>query len=567
MGTAYYPGGQPSYRGEFAAGLFQGQGTAYNRQGGKVYTGSFSQGLYDGPGRLYLSRGQWIEASFTEGAPEGTVQWIKNGALYYEGAWSGGAEGFGRIYSRAGKILYEGQFTGGTVDGPWLLDLSLDEFRAALGQGALRQEVDPSGGFTITSPALGLSARCRFRQDDAAAVDMVTLFRPEQDGADWVELLPKHLTGSGIRSGETAFAGIQGVPVSGGVYPARQAVREEGYRQLLLLNAEQAPILYQWAKTGAGDVPALPEEAEEDPGGSRMDALLAALDMMEGAGAAAADSGAAASPYFGSGEPSGALAACAGGPAGAALVDAMLLYWEYAERRTAAEANLARARQLLEETGALGGNTAPMEAECAALEGVIEACAGGMSKAALTAQEAAGVDLAQYNAADAAVMFDPAQMDVEDLALMTAAYIQSTGGAVDAGGLALELKTALVDLTTAYNSVQRALQGYEDAGTAAREAAMAYSMETGSKQAWFAALSAKEDARAALVGAIAGFSRQANNLNGKSGGWVSRNCGWYVQEFTALFQRDVEDQARPPKPLEDRLEEILQGVQGTEEGT
>jgi len=575
-GTAYYPNGQPSYRGEFADGVFEGQGTAYGRQGSRVYEGGFSQGKYDGQGSLYLSRNQWIEATFAEGEPAGTVQWMKKGVLYYEGEWSdGSAEGFGRIYSQSGKVLYEGQMTGGTINEQWLLELSLDEFRAALGEGKLQQEAD-SGGFTITSLSLGLSAQCRFRREEAeAAVNAVSLFQPQSEGAGWVELLPSQLPGGGIQSGELDFEAIQGVPLPGGAYRSQQTVSADGnYRWLLLLDRSGTPMLYQCVRSGGEESPALPgnpdedsPEPSEDPGESRMDDLLASLNMM-GDTSAAADSGAASNPYFGSGEVSDALAACKDGEAGTRLMDAMLLYWENAERRTAAEANLARTRQLLEETAALGGDTAALKEKCTALERVLEDCAGAMGKAALTAQDAAGVDLTQFNAADAAVMFDPVQMDVENLALMTAAYVQGKGGTVDSGALALELKTALVDLTTAYNDVQQALQSYEDAGTASKDAAMAYAMETGSKEAWFDALSSKEDARAALVAAISGFSRQANDLNGESGGWISRNSGWYSEEFTALFQKDMadaENETETSKPLEDRLEEILQGMKDKEE--
>ena len=570
-GTSYYPNGQIAYRGQFADGVSEGQGTAYSRQGSRVYEGGFSQGVYSGQGRLYLSRSQRLDAAFAEGAPEGTVQWLKNGVLYYEGEWSGvQAEGFGRIYSQSGKVLYEGRVTGGTLDLPWLTELGLEDFRAALGEGKLQQEADSAaGGFTITSAALGLTARCRFQQEGAeAGVESVSLFQPQGEGKDWVELLPSRLTGSGIQRGEMAYAAAQGVPLWGGDYDGQTADSEDGaYRMLLLFDPAGAPVLYQCSRMGE-ETPLIPEEentgmTEEEAGESRMDALLASLNMMGDAGAASADGGAAPSPFFGGGDVSGALAACADGKAGTELMDALLLYWENAERRSAAEANLERTRQLLEETRALGGETAGLEAEAAALESAIEDCTGEMGKASLTAQEAAGADPAAFDVADAAVMFDPSQLDVEDLALMTAAYVQGRGETVDTSAMALHLKTALVDLTTAYKGVQTALQGYEDAGTASRQAATAYAMETGSKTAWFSALSAKEDARAALVSAIAGFSRQANSLNGDSGGWIARNCGWFAGEFTQLFQQDSQDETREeetPKPLEDRLEEIIQGT-------
>ena len=149
------------------------------------------------------------------------------------------------------------------------------------------------------------------------------------------------------------------------------------------------------------------------------------------------------------------------------------------------------------------------------------------------------------------------------------AYVQGKGETVDSSALALHLKTSMVDLTSAYKGVQAALQSYEDAGAASRQAATAYAMETGSKTEWFSALSAKEDARAALVSAIAGFSRQANSLNEDSGGWVSRSCGWFADEFTQLFQQESEDDKKTeetPKPLEDHPEEGSTEEPGTEEG-
>ena len=588
-GTSYYPNGQVSYRGQFADGVSEGQGTAYSRQGSRVYEGGFSQGLYSGQGSLYLSRSQRIDAAFAEGVPEGAVKWLKNGVLYYEGEWSGvHAEGFGRIYSQSGKVLYEGRVTNGTLDLPWLTELGLEDFRAALGEGKLQQEADPNGGFTITSAALGLSARCRFQQEgEEAGIEAVSLFQPQGEGKDWVEMLPGRLTGSGLWRGEVEYTAAQGVPLWGGAYDGQAVDSEDGaYRLLLLFDPAGAPVLYQCSRTGE-ETPLVPEDenettemTEEEAGESRMDALLASLNMMGDAGPASADGGAAPSPFFGGGDVGGALAACADGKAGTELMDAMLLYWENAERRSAAEANLERARQLLEETKALGGVSPALEGEIAALESTIEDCVGEMGKASLTAQEAAGADPAAYDVAAAAVMFDPAQLNVEDLALTAAAYVQGKGETVDSSALALHLKTSMVDLTSAYKGVQAALQSYEDAGAASRQAATAYAMETGSKTAWFSALSAKEDARAALVSAIAGFSRQANSLNEDSGGWVSRSCGWFADEFTQLFQQESEDDKKTeetPKPLEDRLEEIIQGAltdpeegsteePGTEEG-
>lgn len=562
-GISYYPDGQASYRGEFAGGLAEGQGTAYDSQGRRIYEGGFSQGLYQGQGSLYLVGGQRIDGTFAAGAPEGAVRWLKNGVLYYEGEWGdAGAEGFGRVYSQSGKVLYEGRLSGGAVDGPWLLELGLEELRAALGETKLQQNVDPSGGFTITSPALGLTAHCRSQQEGTeAGVNAVSVFPPQGEGKDWVELLPGRLAGPELQRERVAFTALQGVPLESGTYNAQITGGETGdCQQILLLSPDGGALLYQCRRITEEEDP--PEEGDQEPTAEeaaelRMEGLLAALGEMGDAGAAL-DSGAAPSPFFGSGDLGGVLSACESGQMGTELMDAMLLYWENAERRTAAEANLARAQQLLEETEALGGSSDGLEEQAAALESAIERCTGEMGKAVLAAQ-AAGADPAQCDVTGAAVLFDPAQLDVEDLALTAAAFAQSKGETVDAAALALELKTALVDLAASYRGVLDAARQYEDAGAAARQAAGDYAMELGGKAEWFAALSAKEDARAALTSAIAGFSRQANALNGVSGGWIARSCDWYASEFTALFQMDAAPSTKEEEtPPEDRLEEILQ---------
>ncbi len=566
-GTSYYAGGGIAYRGEFANGVFEGQGTSFSRQGTRMYEGGFSGGLYNGQGSLYLSRRERITAVFSEGEPEGAVRWLKNGILYYEGEWgSTCAEGFGKIYTQTGNVLYEGRVTGGTLDGPWLLDLGLDEFRSAMGEGKLTEETNPGGGFTITSTALGLTAQCRFRQDGTdASVQTVGVFQAQGDGKDWVELLPERLTGSGVWTGEVEMPAVQGIPLPAGTYQAQEK-EEESYWQLLLFNESGSPVLYQCGRreeelpeiSGPVGFPA------DEAGDSRTSALLASLDLMEDTGAAAANGGTESNPYLGSTDPGSALAACQDGEAGAQLMNALLLYWENAERRTAAENNLARTQQLLDDAAALGGSTDTLEAACMALADTIETCAHEMSKAAMAAQTAANADPAAYDAAAAAVMFDPAQLNTENLALTTAAYVQGKGGTVDPASMALDLKTALVDLSTSYQAVQAAIRNYEDAGNASQQAATAYAMETGSKTGWFTALSAKEDSRAALVAAISSFSRQANELNRQSGGWVSRSCGWYASEFTELFQLESQEQPVEQKPLEERLEEILQGIKDEE---
>ena len=78
------------YEGEFAHGLYEGQGKL--RDGDKLYDGSFVAGLFEGVGKLY-----------------------KNGSLMYEGEFAAGKyNGIGTEYnSETGYKMFEGRFLAG----------------------------------------------------------------------------------------------------------------------------------------------------------------------------------------------------------------------------------------------------------------------------------------------------------------------------------------------------------------------------------------------------------------------------------------------------------------------
>lgn len=547
QGVSYYKNGRAAYRGGFADGLYEGEGTAYDEEGSRVYQGGFSQGTYSGEGSLYITPGQRLDAAFVQGEPEGAVRWYKESLLYYEGEWSEGqAQGLGTIYNRTGKALYLGRLAGGTLDMDWLLELGLDDLRTALGEGAVQEADNPEGGFTITGTELGLTALCSYRQEgEEGAVHALYLFQPE---GDWVQLLPGRGS-AGLTSwpaeteqwsGQLDLAPVQGVPLAAGMYEAR-TFSLEGERTDLLFGPDGNVVLYRRIKAGPP-----PEGIDltggESEGGGRMDSLLASLNLIEGSAIA----GGSPNPYYGGADPAEALAACTGGQAGADLTEAMLLYWENAQRWAAAEENLRRAQSLLDEAqNGLARGTGSEDAvetlksACTALQGELQTYAGEMEKAALTADAAAGADPSEYDLDQLPVMFDPGELELSQVVLVAAAYAQATQEETDLQALELELKTALVDLASAYEAVQTCLEQYEAGEAAVQKAAGAYAVGTGSKAEWFTALNAQNDVQGGLISALSAFGRQAVRFNGRTGGWLSREVNWYAEEWSALFALDV----------------------------
>ena len=98
---------------------------------------AFRRGLYSGEGSLYPAENERIDATFAEGEPDGAIQWYKSDKLYYDGEADGiTPSGFGTLYTQSGKTAYVGQMANGTVDGTWLVTLTADEFREALGESS-----------------------------------------------------------------------------------------------------------------------------------------------------------------------------------------------------------------------------------------------------------------------------------------------------------------------------------------------------------------------------------------------------------------------------------------------
>lgn len=548
-GTAYYASGKTQYKGTFANGLYEGTGTAYSEQGDKVYEGGFLAGKYSGQGSLYPENGQRVDANFVDGQPDGAIAWYKSNKLYYDGQAQGlMPSGTGILYTQDGKTAYVGQMANGTVDGNWLLTLTAAELREALGESKT-QEYPQETGFVIAAPALGLSAACSYQTADSeAAVYAVYLSAPGEErfallpGQDEVNLEGWEKTGEGQR----VFAAVPGVSIAAGTYQSTTYQLENGQAEVLY-TGDQA-VLLSWQEAIQTAAPGDDAQADAEAQAAaeeqaRVEAFLDAIDGIAGAGAAQQVS---TNPYYGQTAVTEALAGCETAGQAEQAVNAMLDYWEQAERRLAAEHSLTRTQELLDEAqtalaSGLGSEetVSELQGQVETLKGNIQTCTAEMSKATMTAESAGVSNVAQYALPELAAVINPVGWDVSELGLVAVAYAQATAAdssTVDTAAVTLSVKTSLVDLTTAYSAVQEAKTACEAAAQTASAQAGAFSMGTAAKADWYTALSAQADSQAALYASAAAYTRQLNALNALTGGWVSRTQGWMTDALAPLYQ-------------------------------
>ena len=555
-GTAYYTSGQTAYRGQFAEGLYEGTGTAYNEEGRLLYEGSFARGMYNGSGRLYLTdETEWIDAEFQDGQPAGVVQWYKSGRLYYEGEWADSRpQGYGALYSKDGAMLYQGQFSRGTLDGAWLLELSVDELREALGDKS-QTTVRDDGGFLVESSELGLSALCSFQtEEEDAQIQSLYLAAPAASkSSGWVLLLPgtgsaglpEWPAGANQRRGTVDAVPLSGLQLDAGSYQAL-IVTAEDCQAACLYDVNDQAVLLTWQKPGAG-VSALDLSAMGGAGTAgteEMEAFLASLDL----GSASAAGVTSENPYYGLKDPAEGLVLCTTLDQASTVLDAMLTYWEQSELQAGLEENLARTEELLAEaqTDLAAGSGAEetvtaLEDQVAELNSQIQSCQAQRSLAQLQAEDAGIGDLADYAVERVPLCFDPSQTDSGQFALAATAFAQVSGTDTDQAKLAA--MTSVVNLTEDYGQVQTALNRYESAQAAAQTAAGSYATGSASKADWYSALSAQADARSSLYSALAAFGREANRLNILTGGWVTQNYEWYADQLMPLFEAASDAQA------------------------
>lgn len=108
-GTEYYENGIESFIGSYdEAGLYTGNGKMQDENGNTLYTGEFAQGLYEGEGKLYQNAQLIYEGDFVQGERTGKGKAYENGALVYDGEFAEGIyQGAGKTYHANGQVAAE----------------------------------------------------------------------------------------------------------------------------------------------------------------------------------------------------------------------------------------------------------------------------------------------------------------------------------------------------------------------------------------------------------------------------------------------------------------------------
>ena len=477
------------------------------------------------------------------------------------------------MLSKSGKTLYQGQMFAGTLDGDWLLTLTLDELKEALGDAHTTSIQEDAQSFLVSCPELGLVARCSYQSEESESeVYSIYLYKPKDE--NWIRLLPgmdsitlktpQDVTDR--KTDQLQFNPPAGVEVKAGNYDSTMLYTDDTRTTLLRQSANGPSVLLTWSRTeplpsageaagggagggsggaggaggaggGAGGGSGSAAAAEEE-----MEAFLDALDGMEGAGGVES----VPNEYCGDTNPTEALRACTTPEQVSAVVDAMTDYWFQSETQAGLEENLRRVQGQLDDANAgktMGttANTRELEQQKVTLEAQIASCQNQRARAQVAAKQSAGVDPAEYSAGDMLVKFDPASLDVSSLVPTAAAYATATGEEADPEALELEIKTLLVEMKDSYAQMQSSIESYRLAAEQAQSAATSYAMGQSDKNTWFSSLSSEVDAKLELFAATAEFTKQANSLNSLTGGWVSRNCNWYGQEMGSVYENAMKE--------------------------
>jgi hypothetical protein len=582
QGTLFYPSGRRAYVGSFAAGLQDGEGTAYRDDGGICYKGSFAEGLYEGDGVYYLEGNQGtIRASFVAGRTDGAIEWYVDGKLWYAGSADDlTPDGFGTLYAKNGKPVYAGEMDRGTLDGAWLLRLSVDELRAAFCEATLTETDGETGGFLIINQELGLTALCSFRQEDADAAVCALWLADGGEGAlstlvPWKNASEFGVWAAGLGEAATEQDGFSEAAVPAGAMPegAYEPVRYafgDWSVTALLKEGSKTPSAVRW--DSARPIPAPADSgAKTDPNApdARLDQMLQSLKLIDGSG------------KKGSKKPSGSDVARLISLLGSAndaqtLVDTLLHYDINKQTLSILEESRTLLQQLLAEEQENAKRGAGNEKQAQALQTQLEnienriaTAKADMEKAALKVQELTLLNPADYALEKLICSFDPSKLDANKLYTAAVEYAQNVAAGlyeVDADKLAVTVKAEIINLELAYQTLQSVLNGRQRAQERADEALKSYARSTIDRYELYQIQIARNDATIALYDALAGFTRQANVLNGLSGGWISTEYQWLDDALPAIYQNEInkgqaeaeareEEQRRKEQEAREQLEE------------
>ena len=256
-------------------------------------------------------------------------------------------------------------------------------------------------------------------------------------------------------------------------------------------------------------------------------------------------------------------------------MDALTDYYMYREMAAALEGsqpmleqNLAAAQTQLDRGSGTQEAVDAAQKELDELDRQLAQYETGQEQALLTIQALSKLDPEEYDLQKVLVTFDPVELDVSALTAAAVEYARETGGQAqtDAGALEREVKSAVLDLSMAYESIRAARETVEQTAAGVERQTQAYATGAGTKEALYSAQCAQNEAAAVLCQAIGAFTKQANHLNALSGGWVAERYDWMPDTFAALFQSEIlRGQEAAQKAEEERKEQEEQAAQTIQE--
>lgn len=544
QGIAYYSDGAVEYKGSFADGAYDGDGTEYREDGGAQYKGAFSQGRYEGSGTYYLEDGAGsVQANFASGRTDGEISWYRNGKLWYEGSADNlTPDGFGTLYAANGKAVYAGQLKRGTLDGEWLLSQTADAIREAFGEATVSESEYSGGGFLICNTELGVTVQCGYQQEDSDAAAHSVWLIPADAEKSMALLLPWKTMADYLSWADTDSTGQDEAVYAVATLPDGANGKYWKFRNTYDSYActafgrtkSDTPEVLRWISDGALNTAAADSGSPSSNAQKQMDSLLDALDQV-GVGAPASSDGKLEKLLTSVKTPDDA----------AALVDALLDSYESSrteetfkeseklllQMQTVAQAKLQRGTGSQEDAQAL-------QDELDALDRKLSRCKADAEKAKLAVQDLTGQSGEDVPLDGLLCSFDPAKLDSAALCDAVTAYAAAAAADPNAStqDLIVQAKTALINLEVAWEDVQAARSAGEKTEKNVEEQSQAYAKGSVEESALQRAEVEQNEAVAQLYTALTEFTRQTGALNGLSGGWLAKQCGWLADSFTAIYQ-------------------------------
>ena len=231
------------------------------------------------------------------------------------------------------------------------------------------------------------------------------------------------------------------------------------------------------------------------------------------------------------------------------LVDALTDYYMYREMTAALEGsqpmleqNLASAQTQLQRGTGTQEAVDSAQAQLDELDRQLAQYQTGQEQARLTIQELCKLDPEDYDLQKVLITFDPVELDASALVTAAVEYAQAAAAGqyeVDTAALERQVKSAVLDLSMAYESIRSARESVTQAASEVETQTQAYATGSGTKEALYSAQCAQNEAAAGLCQAIGTFTKQANQLNTLSGGWIAETYDWMPDTFGTLFQSEI----------------------------